>query len=175
MWEQYSAQIMTAIAVFLAQTVLIGWPIYERRRRQLAEVRSRDSMSELAQMNRMATAGELSASIAHEINQPLVGMVTGANTALRWLSKEKPEVGEAQGALQNIVTAGHRAGDIVTNIRAMFRKDTEERVSTDVNKLIITVLALVYMDLRKHSIENQIVLSEQLPSVIGNTSIRHWE
>ena len=66
MWEQYSAQIMTAIAVFLAQTVLIGWLIYERRRRQLAEVRSRDSMSELAQMNRMATECSLALAFKGE-------------------------------------------------------------------------------------------------------------
>jgi len=67
-----------------------------------------------------------------------------------------------------IVTAGHHAGDVITNVHATFKSDEHEKVPTDVNKLIKTVLALVYMDLRKHSIEYQQSLSEQLPPVMGN-------
>jgi PAS domain S-box-containing protein len=126
------------------------------------------SMSELTQLNRVATAGELSATIAHEIRQPITGMVTNANAALRWLSRETPDIGNARDALGKIVKAGHYAGDVITGIRAMFGKDTEKKAPTDVNKLIRTVLALVYMDLRKHSIECQLDLSEQLPPVMGN-------
>jgi signal transduction histidine kinase len=66
------------------------------------------------------------------------------------------------------VVAGHRADDVITNVRAMFGKDTEERNPADLNKLLRTVLGLVYIDLRKHSIETQVGLSEQLPLVIGN-------
>ena len=116
----------------------------------------------------MATAGELSASIAHEINQPITGMVTNANAALRWLSRETPDIGNARDALSRIVKVGHHAGDVIAGIRALFTKDTHENIPTDVNKLIRTVLALVYIDLRKHSIEYQESLSEQLPPVMGN-------
>jgi signal transduction histidine kinase len=125
-------------------------------------------MSELTQLNRIATAGELSATIAHEVNQPLTGIVTRANAALRWLSGENPDVGKARDALGQIVTAGHHASDVVTSVRAMFRKDTQEKLPVDLNKLIRSVLALVYIDLRKRSIESQIDLGEHLPPVIGN-------
>jgi signal transduction histidine kinase len=168
MWEQYSTQILTACAVFLIQTALIGWLIYEHRRRHLAEVRARNSMAELTQLNRLATAGELSAAIAHEIKQPITGMVAMANAAVRWLSRDSPDIGRARDALDKVVAAGHHVSDVITNVRGLFGKDTQEKTPCDVNKLIRAVLALVYIDLRKHSIESQVNLSEQLPPVIGN-------
>ena len=169
MWEQYSTQIiLAACAVFLVQTALIGWLIYEHRRRYLAEVQARNAMSELTQLNRFATAGALSAAIAHEVKQPITGIVTMANAASRWLSRENPDIGRARDALDKVVVAGHRANDVITNVSAMFGKDTQERKPADINKLIRTVLGLVYIDLRKHSIETQVNLSEQLPLVIGN-------
>jgi C4-dicarboxylate-specific signal transduction histidine kinase len=94
----------------------------EQRNSQLA-----DAMSELIQMNRVATAAELSATIAHEINQPITGMVTNAGAALRWLSRETPDIDNARDALGKIVKAGHHAGDVVTGIRALFKKDTQEK------------------------------------------------
>ena len=135
----------------------------EQRNSQLAA-----AMSELTQVSRVATAGALSATIAHEINQPFTGMVTGINAALRWLSRENPDIDRARNALGLAATAGLRAGEIITNVRAMFKSDLREIIPTDVNKLIKTVLALVYMDLRKHSIEYQESLGEQLPPVMGN-------
>jgi signal transduction histidine kinase len=168
MWEQYSAQIITACAVFLVQTALIGWLIYEHRRRHFAEVQARNSMAELTQLNRVSTAGELSAAIAHEVKQPITGMVAMANAAVRWLSRESPDIGRARDAMNKVVAAGHHASEVITNIRGLFGKDTQERTPCDVNKLIRTVLALVYLDLRKHSIESQVNLSEQLPPVIAN-------
>src|SRR6516164_2293332 len=169
MWDQYSTQIiLTACAVFLIQTALISWLIYEHRRRHLAEVQARDAMAELTQLNRFATAGELSAAIAHEVKQPITGMVTMANAAIRWLSRENPDIGRARDALDQVVVAGHRADEIITNVSAVFGKDTQEKNPADLNKLLRTVLGLVYIDLRKHSIETQVNLSEQLPLVIGN-------
>jgi signal transduction histidine kinase len=166
-WEQYRWQILTACTVFLIQIALIGWLIYEHRRRHLAEVQARNSMAELTQLNRLSTAGELSAAIAHEVRQPITAMVAMANAAARWLSRESPDIGRAQDAVNKVVAAGHRASDVITNVRGLFAKDTQEKTSTDVNKLIKAVLALVYIDLRKHSIETQMSLSE-LPPVIGN-------
>jgi len=135
----------------------------EQRNEQLANARS-----ELTQLNRLATAGELSAAIAHEINQPLTGIVTMANAALRWLSRESPDIGRARDAMNKVVAAGHHVNDVIKNVRRLFEKNTQEKTSTDVNKLIRTVLELVYIDLRKHSIESQVNLSGQLPPVMGN-------
>src|SRR6516225_9539837 len=152
MWEQYRGQILAAFAALVVQTVLIGWLVYEHRRRSLAEIQSRNSMAELTYVNRRATAGELSASIAHEVNQPLSGITTRASAALRWLAAETPDIEKARAALTQIVEAGHRAADVVTSIRAMFRKDTDERTPTDINNMILTVLAIVRVDLQRKGV-----------------------
>jgi signal transduction histidine kinase/ABC-type uncharacterized transport system substrate-binding protein len=167
-WEQYTAQILAITAAILGQALLIAWLLHERQYRRRAERTARETFAELAQMNRMATAGELSAAVTHEIKQPLTGIVTLANAALRWLSRETPDIGRARDAMNKVVAAGHQASDVITNVRGLFEKDTQEKTPTDVNKLIRTVLALVYIDLRKHSIESQVNLSEQLPPIIGN-------
>jgi C4-dicarboxylate-specific signal transduction histidine kinase len=116
----------------------------------------------------MATASELSAAIAHEIRQPITGMVTLANAALRWLSRQNPDIGRAQVALNKVVAAGHQASDVITNVRGLFGKDTQEKTPIDLNTLIQSVLELVSIDLRKHNIEGQLTLGEQLPPVVGN-------
>ena len=119
-------------------------------------------------MNRVATAGELSASIAHEVNQPLTGIVTRASAARRWLAGERPDIDKARAALDQIEVAGHRASEIVKNVRSMFRKDTQDKSPVDINKLSWTVLGLVHIDLRKHQIDLQSELGDQLPPVLGN-------
>jgi signal transduction histidine kinase len=167
-WQQYRVHIWGAGAVLLLQTMLILWLLYEHRRRHSAEVATRNTMIELTQMNRLATAGGLSASIAHEVNQPLTGIVTRACAALRWLTADKPDIDKARDALNQIVSAGHRASDIIAGIRSMFRKDDQAKTLVDINKLIWTVLELIWIDLRKYQIELETKLSEQLPLVLGN-------
>jgi signal transduction histidine kinase len=137
---------------------------------ELASARDRERLeqAELARVARLVTAGELSAAIAHEVAQPLTGMLGMANAAVRWLSKETPDIGRARDAMNKVVEAGHRADDVITNIRGLFGKGTQEKNPTDVNKLIRVVLGLVYLDLRKHSIESQVSLGERLPPVVGN-------
>ncbi len=167
-WEQYRAYVLAVTAAILIQAVLIFWLLYEHWRRQRAEVQARDSLAELTHLDRMATASELSAAIAHEVRQPITAMVIGADAALRWLSKESPDIGEAREAMNRVVATGHHASDVITNVRRLFGKDTQERIRIDVNNLIRTILGLVYIDLRKRSIETQLNLSEQLPPVVGN-------
>jgi signal transduction histidine kinase len=167
-WEQYKPQILAITAAILTQAALIAWLIHERQYRRRAERKARQTFSELTQMNRMATAGELSGAIAHEIRQPITGMVTMANAALRWLSRENPDIGRARDAMNKVVAAGHQAGDVITNVRGLFGKDTQEKTPTDLNTLIQSVLAVTSTDLHKHSIESQLTLNEQLPPVVGN-------
>ncbi len=167
-WERYRAQILAISALILLQAALIGFLIYEHRRRHLAEVLARSSMAELTHMNRVATAGELSASIAHEIRQPLTGIVASASAARRWLEWEKPDIDKAKAALNQIESAGHRANDIIVNVRSMFRKDAQDKSWIDINKLIGTVLELLRIDLRKHQIDFELELYDQIPPVFGN-------
>jgi signal transduction histidine kinase len=168
-WETYRMPILAICAALLLQAALIAWLIYEHRRRSFAEAQARQSMAELTYMNRVASAGLLSASLAHEVNQPLTGIVLKAGAALRWLAAETPKTGEVRAALQQIVEAGHRAAEIITNVKAMFSKDDgREKAPVDINMLIRSVLGLVYFDLRKHSVESQISLGEHLPTILGN-------
>ena len=132
------------------------------------EQQMHQARTELAHVARVATAGELAAAIAHEIRQPITGMVTMANAALRWLSRENPDIGRARDAMNKVVAAGHQASDVITNVRGLFGKDTQEKTPTDLNTLIQSVLAMVSIDLHKQSIESQLTLSEQLPPVVGN-------
>ena len=165
-WEQYRAHILAVTAAILTQAALIFWLLYEHWRRQRAEILARNTMSELSHVNRMATAGQLSASIAHEVNQPLAGIVAIAQAALRWL--EKANVEEVREGLKRIVSDGHRASDIITNLRAMFKSDVQEKALVDINKLVLSVLALVRIDLQKHEIKLQTQLDDQIPQVLGN-------
>ena len=167
-WEQYKTQISAVTAAILVQALLIGWLIHERQYRRRAERTAREAFAELTHMNRMATAGELSAAIAHEIRQPITGIVAMANAAVRWLSRENPDIGRARDAMNKVVAAGLRAAEVVTNVRGLFAKDTQEKIPTDINTLIQSVLATLSVDLQKHNIESQVNLSEQLPPVVGN-------
>jgi C4-dicarboxylate-specific signal transduction histidine kinase len=168
MWEQYNLQIVAVFAALVVQAALIGWLVYEQRRRHAAEVVARNSMAEITHMNRVATAGELSASIAHEVNQPLTGIVTRAGAARRWLAKEQPDIDKVRAALDQIEAAGHRAAEIIKSLRSMFRKDTPDRSRVEINQLIWSVLGLVYIDLRKHEISLDTRLGDEIPPVLGN-------
>jgi signal transduction histidine kinase len=167
-WEQYPLQIIGICAALLLQTALFSWLIHEIGRRHRAEIQSRNSLAELTYMNRRVAAGQLSASLTHEINQPLASMAARASAALRWIRADKPNLEKAGAALEGIVTASHRASDIVTSVRAMFKKDAPEKVPIDINQIILTVLSIVRFELQKHSVELQTQLSEQLPTVHGD-------
>jgi signal transduction histidine kinase len=167
-WDLYRPQILAISAAILVQTAFIVWLLYERRYRRRAEAMARDTMSELTQVNRLAAAGELSASIAHEINQPLTGIVSRAGAARRWLAGENPQIDKAQAALDQIERASLRASEIIKNIRAIFKRDAHDRVPVDINRIILAVVALGLHEIRKHRIELRTELDDRLPSVTGN-------
>jgi signal transduction histidine kinase len=167
-WEQYRLQIIAICAALLALAALVGWLIYEIGRRHRAEIQSRSSMAELTYMDRRASAEQRSATLAHEISQPLAGIAARASAALRWLRMEKPDIEKAQTALESIVAASHRASDIIANVRAMFKKEPSERVSTDINQIILTVLSILRVELQQHGVDLQTQLNEHLPNVLGD-------
>ena len=167
-WEQYHQTILLFCAALVLQTGLIAWLISEIRRRQSAEIQSRSAMAELTFMNRRVAAGQLSASLTHEFSQPLAGIVTRASAALRWIRADKPNLERAEAALEGIVAAGHRASDIITSVRAMFKKDAPQKASADINELIRTVLSIVHVELQKHGVELQTRFDEHLPPVQGD-------
>jgi C4-dicarboxylate-specific signal transduction histidine kinase len=119
-------------------------------------------------MNRNATASELSASFAHEIKQPLAAISANGSAALRWLTKGAPDLGEVRAALERIVNAAHRAGNIIDTIRSMFKKREGERFALNANALIEEVLALLRGDLQRRMILIETRLRAGLPEVMAN-------
>ncbi|WP_222184192.1 MASE4 domain-containing protein [Geminicoccus harenae] len=121
-----------------------------------------------ARQNRLTAMEALSASIAHEVNQPLATMVTNASAGLRWLKHEQPRIEEATAALGRIVAEGHRASKVVASIRTMFLKGAQERVPLDLNGLIEAVLAQCQDEARLGRVSVSTGLERDLPPVIGN-------
>ena len=127
-----------AFGLLSASTVLVAllvesMSLHARLARSVAaERRARES--------HLTAIEAMSATVAHEVTQPVASMVTNADAALRWLDKARPDIGEAEGALRRIVDDGHRAGDVIDNIRTLFRKDARERAPVDMRQLIEDVL-----------------------------------
>ena len=165
-WQRYRPQILTVSAAVLAQTALIAWLIYEHRRRNLAEVRSRNAIAELTYMNRRAAAGELSASIAHEVNQPLTAISAMAGAGLALLRRDIPDLKAIRECFDEIVQESERAGGIIHSVRSMFRKDTQLG-SVDINGITILVLELARIEIYKHKVSVQTQFGD-LPPLTGD-------
>ncbi len=168
-WDLYRWQIVAIGLAVLLQATLIHWLLRERRQRRLSEALSRSTLSELARVNRIATGDELSASIAHEVMQPLTGMVSSANAGLRWLTGSPPDIERARAMLDQIVSAGHRAADAVRAIRSVFKREYVCHQPLEVNRVIAAVLDLVRSDLEQNNIEMKTRLSRDLPLVMADS------
>jgi signal transduction histidine kinase len=132
-WEQYSWQIALITAVILLQTGLISALLREHRRRRLAEVQSLQRMAELARVIRFSTAGELTASIAHEMNQPLGSILTNAETADMILQSSSPDIAELKDIVKDILRDDRRAGEVIRRMRSLLTKAPFELKSLDLN------------------------------------------
>ena len=135
-WQRYSWQIALITAVILVQSGLISGLLHERRRRRLAEVQSRQRMAELAHVNRFSTAGELTASIAHEINQPLGAILTNAETADAILNSPSPDIAELKDIVKDILQDDRRAGEVIRRMRSLLKKAPFEVKNIDLNDLV---------------------------------------
>jgi signal transduction histidine kinase len=117
---------------------------------------------------RLMTGDAISASIAHEVNQPLSAMIANADAGLGWLARVVPDLQEAKEAFTHIATDGHRAGAVIAGIRAMFKKDVRARATLDVNEIIRGVLAVVDAELARHRVSVHVELTDSLPWVNGD-------
>lgn len=128
----------------------------------------REAQSELAHVNRVATMGQLTASIAHEVNQPLTATITAAEAALRWLETDPPDLMEVRQALESIVISGNRAGQVVDRIRALVKKAPPRKDRLDLNEAIREVIALIRSEASKFGVIVQTNLAEVLPLIDGD-------
>jgi len=139
--------------------------VTERKR---AEAALREAQSDLARINRVTTMGELTASLAHEINQPLAAAVTNANTTLRWLTREHPDLEEARASALRIVKDGTRAAEIITRMRSLFKKGTQQRELVDINEVIREMIVLLRGEATRYSITFRTELATNLPTFMAD-------
>ena len=150
----------------------IARDISGRKRAEIAMRQKDDALettrAELARMSRVTALGELTTSIAHEVAQPLGGMIAGAGAGLRWLSTVPPNIAEARVALDNIAADGKRAREVIARIRAFTKRQVPRREKLDVNQQVLEVLALTDRELRGHDIVLRTQLERTLPGVAGD-------
>ena len=145
------------LLILLAETTMLYGQLL---RAVLAQRREREA--------RLMTGDAVSASIAHEVRQPLSAMITNAGAGLRWLDRVTPDLDEAKAALKKVVTDGHRADAVIENVRALFKKDARTWTSLDVNNLIREALGRVRDDLQTHRIVVQAERNERSPRIKGD-------
>jgi PAS domain S-box-containing protein len=136
--------------------------------RRLAEEALRGAVADLERASRLSTMGQLTASIAHEINQPLAAIITNADACLLWLDPQRPNLDEAREAATRIVRNGHRAGDIIKSVRALTRKSAPEMVPLDINDVIREVIVFMGAEFRRRGVRIETALPSNLDPVVGD-------
>jgi PAS domain S-box-containing protein len=167
-FEFVSREVRSPEQAVIEMMVTFGNQIGQFIERKRAENALQLAQTELAHMTRVMTMGELTASIAHEVNQPLGAIVTSAASCARWLAAKPPNMEKALRALERIVSDGRRAGEIIQRIRALMKRQAPRKDWLDVNETILEVVALAQYQLRRNDILLETRLSEGLPLVHGD-------
>ena len=136
--------------------------------RKQAEEALREAQANLARVSRVTTMGELAASLAHKVNQPIAAAVTNADACLRWLARDTPDLAEARAAAMRIIKDGTRASEIINRIHLFFRKATPEREPVDVNGVIREMIVLLRTEMARYSISVRPELAADLPQVMAD-------
>src|SRR5207302_9824270 len=126
------------------------------------------AQAELAHVTRVTTLGELAASIAHEVNQPLAAIVADANASLNWLAAPRPDLEPVREALEAIAMDGHRAAEVIQRIRQLTSKSAPRKDPVSVNDVVRDVLPLARAELRHHDVSLMLQLAPELPAVLGD-------
>jgi C4-dicarboxylate-specific signal transduction histidine kinase len=145
-----------------------GIEIQDRKRAEQERERVRQLQADLAHVNRVSMMGELTASLTHEIKQPMFAAAADAETCLRWLARDQPDVAEAQEAASRLVKDVTRASDIINRIVLLFKKDVPQRELVAVNGVIQEVIALLRSESNRYSISIHTELTEGLPNIMAD-------
>ncbi len=167
-WRTYALPIAAAVTLLAVQTVMIVALIRQRRGRRIAEAESRSRLSEMAHMNRRVAMGELTASIAHELNQPLAAIYSNAEAAHIMLADAAPKRDEIAEILVDIKQDDKRASEVVARIRAMLRKTEIVPAEVDLNETIDETIKLLAFDASSHSVTVRAELEAGLASVCAD-------
>jgi NO-binding membrane sensor protein with MHYT domain len=163
--DQTSLALAVAGITFVILACASVASLFERKR---AEEALRQAQADLARVNRVNTMAELTASLAHEVNQPIAAVVANAEAGVRWLARDPPDLEEARAAAMEIVKDGTRAAEIIGRIRQLFKKGTPQRELLDVNEVIREMLVLLHSEVARCSISVRTELAADLPEVMGD-------
>jgi PAS domain S-box-containing protein len=152
----------------LVEFVGTGMDVTERRQAEKERERLRQVEADLAHINRATTMGELTASLAHEINQPIAAAVTDARTCLRWLAREQPDIGEARETAARMVKAVTRASDIISRLRQLFKKGAPQTNLVDVGEVIQEMVVLLRSEASRYSVSILTDLPADSPRVMAD-------
>ena len=166
--EFFSREIRQPDQELLNMMATIGSQIGQFIERKRAENALRNAQMELAHVTRVATLGEMTASIAHEINQPLAAVVNNASACLRWLAAPIPNLDEAREAVARITRDGKRASDVIARIRGLVKKSGTEQMRLDINEVIKEVVSLLQSEIQKNGVVLRMELAGHLPQVLGD-------
>jgi C4-dicarboxylate-specific signal transduction histidine kinase len=133
-----------------------------------AEEALQELQASLAHVTRVTALGELTASIAHEVNQPLAAIVTYGDAGLRWLNREVPQLDEVRSAVERMIDCAKLAGEVIARLRALSRKKTPEMVRLDINEVVNEVLSLIRREIANHQVSVRLDLATSLPPVFGD-------
>jgi two-component system sensor kinase FixL len=136
--------------------------------RKLAEEALHQAQAELAHLTRVMTMGELAASIAHEVNQPLAAVITNCSACLRWLARDPPNLEEAREAVRRMIRDGNRASEVIARIRTLMRKAEPQKVQLAVNDVIGEVIAMADSEVRRNRVLLKTDLAAALPPVLAD-------
>jgi PAS domain S-box-containing protein len=147
---------------------LVSGAVRDVTERTRSEEALRQAKADLAHVSRVTTMGELTASLAHEIKQPIAAAITDANTCVRWLGRDQPDLAEAREAASRIIKDATRAADIISRVRLLFEKGTAQKELVDVDEVIREMIVLLRSEANRHSISIRIELAEDLPKVMAD-------
>jgi PAS domain S-box-containing protein len=152
----------------LVQVVGTMVDITERRRAEEARDKLRQLEADLAHINRVSTMGELTASLGHEVNQPIGAAVINAQACLRFLDRDRPDLPEAREAALEMVRDATRAADIIDRVRSLYRKDSPHQEMVDVNQVIREMVVMLHNEANRYSVDMRTGLCENLPNVVAD-------
>jgi signal transduction histidine kinase len=168
LWEDHRGTILGGISFIIVETLLIIALLVNLRRRKQAEIEARQRRDELEHVTRIATMGELTSSLAHELNQPLAAIRNYANAAKRLLSQNDPDLSKAREALDGIVRDDRRAAEVISRVRGLLKKEEPRFRPLHLNNLIQEIIGFTGKDSFLEGLSIETELAPGLPAVLGD-------